>query len=92
MLALALHDRAFAFLSRLDRLEPIARREAFINEVLETGGVYAAPPDDTGSGRFVFEVVLHDIRATGATEDDAVSAWIDAAQAEHEASTARPIA
>lgn len=68
----ASHNRALTFLRSLGHLSATDQHNAFINEVLETHGQLDAP-DATRS--HLWELDLHGICATGATEEEAIANW-----------------
>jgi hypothetical protein len=76
-------ERATTFLQNLERLGPAGQHDAFINEVIETGGSYIPPADDTRSSH-LFEISLHGVVAYGASESEAFRNWVKAARAQTE--------
>lgn len=75
-----LNDRLTAFLLNLECLDMAGRRDAFMNEVIETGGSYVPPADAAQSSHF-FEIALHGVNAYGASEEEAIRNWTKAAKA-----------
>jgi len=75
-----LHDRLRSFLLNLECLGPIGQKDAFANEVIETGGSYVAPNDD-GRSSHLFEISLHGIVGNGFSEETAIESWKMAARA-----------
>ncbi len=76
-----MHERLATFVSGLDKIDAEdteTLKDAFMNEVIENGGTYD-PPD--GAGRSYFEISLHDVTATGASELLAIRNWRIAATA-----------
>lgn len=71
--------RAARFLQSLDSLGPEDRKDAFMNEAMETGGSYL-PPHLRCS--HLFEIALHDVNAWGADEEEAIRNWMKAARAQ----------
>ncbi len=67
-----LHNRALTFLQNLDRLSATGQQDAFINEALESHGRFDAPSVDRSH---LWELDLHGIFATGATEEEAIGNW-----------------
>lgn len=67
-----LHNRALTFLHNLDRLSVQGQQDAFVNEVLESNGCFTAPKHDRSH---LWELCLHGINATGATEEEAIANW-----------------
>ncbi|MGO4917676.1 hypothetical protein [Pseudogemmobacter sp. W21_MBD1_M6] len=72
-LSTELHDRLFAFLINLDRLDRKDQPDAIANEVIETGGIYCCDHGDR------FEVTLHGITAYARSQHQAPYIWIIAA-------------
>ncbi|MBR9651888.1 hypothetical protein [Thalassovita aquimarina] len=68
-----------AFLAHLERIEPEAQKDAFVNEVMETGGTYMTPQPDTESSHMV-ELNLHGVVAWGSDEAEAIRNWKKAAR------------
>ncbi|AVO36618.1 hypothetical protein [Pukyongiella litopenaei] len=67
-----IHDRLPAFLRNLDRLDASGQRDAVVNEVLETFG-WMTPP--AGDCTHQWELDLHGIAASGASEEEAIANW-----------------
>lgn len=72
-------DRVNSFLANLESLRSSGRTDAFINECIETGGTYTTPQCDAGAPR-LFKIVLHDIYASGANEEEAERNWTNHAR------------
>ena len=75
------HDRLTSFLLNLECLSISGQIEAFINEVIETDGIYTAPLKGDDTNRHMFEVNLHGIYAFGETETAAITLWKSVARA-----------
>ncbi len=73
-------DRLPSFLLNLECLDMAGKIDAFINEVIETGGSYVAPADNDTWASHLFEISLHSVSATGANEEEAIRNWIRAAR------------
>ncbi len=76
-----MNDRLAAFVLGLDKIDAEdteTLKDAFMNEVIENGGSYD-PPRDTQ--RCLFEISLHDVAASGASELLAIRNWRIAATA-----------
>lgn len=67
-----LHNRSMVFLRNLEQLSAIGQHDAFINEVLECNGHFIAPKHNQSH---LWELHLHGINATGATEEEAIANW-----------------
>ena len=70
-----LHNRITTFLSNLKSKDAAERRDAFMNEVMETGGNYIAPQPDQTNCTHLYEIQLHGVSAWGFGEDEAIHNW-----------------
>lgn len=71
-----LHDRLPNFLMTLELLDAAGRHDAFMNEVMETGGSLTSPQRNQSH---LWEINLHGQVATGHTEEEAIRNWRRAA-------------
>lgn len=72
-------ERLAAFvtgLDQIDRSDPDALKDAFMNEVIENGGTYQSEPN---TKPLMFGINLHGIHATGETVALAIRNWTMAA-------------
>lgn len=74
-------DRLPGFLLNLECLDIAGQRDAFMNEVMESGGSYVPPAGDDWSSH-LFEISLHGVVAYGSSEDEAIRNWKKAARAQ----------
>ncbi|MCA0905155.1 hypothetical protein LCM27_01950 [Ruegeria marisrubri] len=74
-----INDQLARLLNDLDHLPYMGRRDRIVTEVLETNGVYLIPNTLQPGARYICEITLHGIRATGGDEADVITNWIDAA-------------
>ena len=70
-------DRLPRFLLNLECLGPAGQREAIINECNEANGSFNAPAHNRSH---LWELSLHGIYVTGASEEQAIQNWKKAAQ------------
>ena len=70
-------DRLPRFLLNLECLGPAGQREAVINECNEANGYFHAPARNRSH---LWELRLHGIYVTGASEEQAIRNWKKAAQ------------
>lgn len=80
--AMTLHshfDRLPCFLRSLDAKTAEEQAEAFMNEVIESGGTYVRPTNTNWSSH-MFEVSLHHVSGFGGSEGEAIQNWIKAAR------------
>lgn len=83
-----LHHRRATFLASLDRHDATGQFDAICNEVFETAGQFCRPD---GRLSHLWELTLHGIAATGATEEEAIANWKRLARREVDAAdTPRP--
>ena len=68
-------DRLRRFLLTLESVGPEGERDAFANEVIETGGCYMDPDCGGRPGTHLFEIRLHGISVCGLTEPEARRNW-----------------
>lgn len=68
-------DRLRNFLVTLETVGPEGEKDAFANEVIETGGTYLDPQTGPRPASHLFEIQLHGISAFGPTEPDARRNW-----------------
>jgi hypothetical protein len=71
------HNRLPAFLMNLGRLAADDQFDAFVNEIMETSGRFDTAPED---GVELWKLSLHGISAHGATEQEAITRWMQAAR------------
>lgn len=69
------NDRLSSFLRAIALRSPEALKDAFMNEVMESGGSYVEPVAEKGVS-YLYEISLHGVLATGASEEEAVRSWI----------------
>lgn len=74
-------DNHTAFLLNLECLDMAGQRDAFMNEVIESGGSYVRPNGDDWSSH-LFEIALHGVVAYGSSEDEAIRNWKKAARSQ----------
>ncbi|PIE15299.1 MAG: hypothetical protein CSA68_07305 [Rhodobacterales bacterium] len=60
---------------------PEGQKDAFFNEIMESGGSYVAPGGNDRSSH-LFEISLHGVVAYGSSEDEAIRNWKKAARAQ----------
>ncbi len=75
-----LHCSLTSFLARIEHLSGTALHDAFVGEVIETGGTYMDPPADDDGTSHLFEISLHDVVGRGASEPETFANWIQAAE------------
>lgn len=75
-----IHGRLPSFLQTLKHLDSDGFHDAFVNEVIETGGTLTGPDADTNCSHMV-EIHLHGVIAYGASEPEAMHLWAKTAQA-----------
>lgn len=75
-----LHDCLTAFLARIEPLSETDRHDAFVGEVIGTGGTFMDPPKGDNATSHLFEVSLHNVVGRGTTSQEAFADWCDAAQ------------
>ncbi|MDF3413258.1 hypothetical protein HKX54_02230 [Sulfitobacter sp. M57] len=73
-----LHNTLAAFLSRIESKAGTDLHDAFVGEVIETGGTFVDLPNDATS--HLFEVSLHNVVGRGASDQEAFTSWQRAAQ------------
>ena len=73
-------DLVHAFLLKLDGLDVAGQIQAFIDEAIDNGGNYLSP-GTKGQCSHLFEISLHNIFATGASDDEAIRNWKKVARA-----------
>ena len=69
---LILHDRMHSFLINLECLDRAGQHDAVVAEVLETYGLFRAP---SGRRSHLWQLDLHGISATGASDEEAIANW-----------------
>lgn len=72
-------ERLSSFLINLECLDAAGQRDAFVNEILETGGSYTAPRGNEQVNH-LFEIALHGIIAYGSCERAAIREWVKSAR------------
>jgi len=73
-------ERLHAFLLNLECLDVAGQRDAFMNEVIESG-TYVPSADSNGASH-MFEISLHGVVAYGSSESEAIHNWKKAARAQ----------
>lgn len=68
-----LHNRTSTFIDNLDRLTGTDHYDAFITEVRESPGQLTPPANHRSH---LWELGLHQISASGTTEEEAIANWI----------------
>ncbi|WP_417257378.1 hypothetical protein [Celeribacter sp.] len=71
-----IENRRARFYDRVIQLDANDQPDAFFNEVIETGGTYTTPDNETWKGSHLVEISLHGVSAFGMTEEEAISNWI----------------
>ena len=69
-------ERLPSFLINLECLDLAGQRDAFINECLETGGHISEPAEHVSH---LWEASLHEIFASGTSEEEVIRNWKKAA-------------
>ncbi len=80
---ISFHDqtRLSSFLLNLECLNMDGQKDAFMNEVIENGGIWYPPRDNDACVTYRFELILHGVYAFGVTEEHAIKLWKRAARA-----------
>lgn len=74
-------NRVTVFLQHLECLGIAGQRDAFMNEVIETGGTYITP-DNGSCASHLFEISLYNVVAYGGSEAEAIRNWKKTASAQ----------
>ena len=69
------------FLQYIDWVDDDDLFDAFAREIMETGGSYIDPDAPTTTATHLFEIDLHGVTGTGASEQEVIRNWIIAALA-----------
>lgn len=75
------NTRLTDFLARIDARADGDLADAFVTEILETGGTWVQPADGDTWSSHMFEIALHGVAAFGGTAYDAMLNWLRAARA-----------
>lgn len=75
-----LHDCLTAFLARIEPLDGTDLHDAFVGEVMGTGGTYMDPPKGDDATSHLFEISLHNVVGRGTNPQRAFADWKEAAQ------------